>query len=202
MTSIAAPQPLTLGDAVVPRSLLRDVGLVVGFAGLTAAAAQLSFPLPWTPVPVTGQTFAVLATGTVLGWRRGSLSQLLYVLLGAVGLPFYAGGESGFEVATGATGGYLLGFVLAAALVGALCERRQDRHLLTSVPAMLAGSAVIYAVGVPWLGAVLDVSAVKAMELGLVPFVVGDAVKLVLAGALAPLAWRALRGRSNRDPGS
>lgn len=195
MTAVFLPTPRTLADAVLPRSLVRDVALVVGFALLTAAAAQLTFRLPWTPVPITGQTFAVLATGTVLGWRRGSLSQLLYVVLGAVGLPFYAGGASGLEVATGATGGYLIGFVLAAALVGALCERSQDRHLLTSIPAMLAGSAVIYAVGVPWLAAVLDVSAVKAMELGLVPFVIGDALKLLIAGGSAPLAWRMLRRR-------
>lgn len=199
MTAISAPRSATLADVVLPRSLVRNIALVVGFAALTAAAAQLSFRLPWTPVPITGQTFAVLATGTVLGWQRGALSQLLYVAVGAAGLPIYAGAAGGWKAATGATGGYLIGFILAAALVGALSERRQDRQLLTSIPAMLAGSALIYAVGVPWLAAVLDVSGIKAMELGMVPFLVGDAAKLLLAGGLAPAAWRALRQREDTD---
>jgi biotin transport system substrate-specific component len=185
--------PRTLADAVLPRRLATDVALVVGFAAFTALAAQLSFRLPWTPVPITGQTFAVLTAGAVLGTRRGLASQLLYVLAGAAGLPVYAAGAGGWAAATGATGGYLIGFVLAAALVGRLSERSQDRQLLTSVPAMLAGSAVIYAAGVPWLAANLGVSAAKAIELGMAPFLIGDAVKLVAAGALTPTAWRVLR---------
>jgi biotin transport system substrate-specific component len=193
MTAIAPAAPRTLADAVLPRSLVTDVALVVGFAALTAAAAQLSFHLPWTPVPITGQTFAVLASGTVLGVRRGGLSQLLYVAVGALGAPVYASGAGGWAAATGATGGYLIGFVLAAALVGALADRRQDRALLTSIPAMLAGSAVIYALGVPWLAWKLGVSGTKAVELGMAPFLIGDAVKLLAAGALAPGAWRFVR---------
>ena len=194
MTAALAPTaPRTLADAVVDRRLVTDIVLVVGFAAVTAAAAQLSFRLPWTPVPVTGQTFAVLTAGAVLGTRRGAASQLLYVLVGALGLPVYAGASGGWAAATGATGGYLLGFVLAAALVGQLSERSQDRQLLTAVPAMLAGSAVVYAVGVPWLAATLDVSATKAIELGMAPFLIGDAVKLLAAGALTPAAWRLLR---------
>lgn len=199
MTAISAPAPSTLADALVPRSLVRDAALVGGFVVLTAAAAQVSIQLPWTPVPITGQTFAVLATGTVLGWKRGALTQLLYLLVGAVGVPVYAGGASGWKVVSGATGGYLVGFVLAAALVGALCERKQDRHLLTSIPAMLAGSALVYGIGLPWLAAVLGVSGVKAIELGLVPFLVGDVVKMALAGGLAPLAWGAVRRRERND---
>lgn len=193
MTAALAPAPRTLADAVVSPRLATDVVLVVGFAAMTAAAAQLSFRLPWTPVPLTGQTFAVLAAGAVLGTRRGAASQLLYVVAGALGLPIYAGAAGGWAAATGATGGYLLGFVLASALVGRLSERSQDRQLLTSIPAMLAGSAVIYAVGVPWLAATLDVSATKAIELGMAPFLIGDAVKLLAAGALTPAAWRLLR---------
>ncbi len=193
MTAAApAASPLTLAD-LLPRTRLRTVGLVIGFALLTAAAAQVRVALPFTPVPVTGQTFAVLLTGAALGWRLGAASQLLYVVLGAVGLPFYAGGERGWDVATGATGGYLVGFVLAAALVGALAERRHDRTLLTAIPAMLAGTAVIYVCGVAWLAHVLSVDATRAMELGLVPFVIGDALKLLLAGALFPAAWRFAR---------
>lgn len=192
--------PVTLAD-LLPRTRARTVALVVGFALLTAAAAQVAIPLPWTPVPVTGQTFAVLLAGGTLGWRAGGASQLLYVLLGAVGLPFYADGASGWQVATGATGGYLVGFVVAAALVGLLAERRQDRAVLTAVPAMLAGTAVIYVFGVTWLAAVLDADATTALTKGLIPFVIGDAVKLVAAGLLLPAAWR-LAGRSQGAGGT
>lgn len=193
MTAIAPAAPRTLADVVLPRSLVTDIALVAGFAALTALAAQVSIALPFTPVPITGQTFAVLAAGTVLGAKRGPLSQLLYVLVGALGAPIYASGQGGWAAATGATGGYLVGFVLAAALVGALSERRHDRQLLTSLPAMLAGSAVIYALGVPFLAWKLGVSGVKAVELGMAPFLIGDAVKLVAAGALAPGAWQLVR---------
>jgi biotin transport system substrate-specific component len=199
MTAIAPAAPRTLADAVLPRSLVTDIALVAGFAALTAVAAQISIRLPWTPVPITGQTFAVLAAGTVLGAKRGPLSQLLYVVVGALGAPIYADGAGGWAAATGATGGYLLGFVLAAALVGALSERRQDRQLLTSVPAMLAGSALIYALGVPWLAANLGVSGTKAIELGMAPFLIGDAVKLLAAGALAPGAWAVVRRLRDED---
>ena len=187
MEAIAAPT--TLAD-LMPRVRVRTPALVVGFALLTAIAAQITFPLPWTPVPVTGQTFAVLVTGAALGWRRGAAAQLLYVALGAAGLPFYADGASGWEVATGATGGYLVGFVLSAAIVGALAERRQDRSVLTSVPAMLAGTALTYLAGVSWLAHSLGVDATTALELGLTPFVIGDAAKLVAAGLVLPAAWR------------
>lgn len=189
-----SPNRATLAD-LLPRTRARTVALVVGFALLTAAAAQVTIPLPWTPVPVTGQTFAVLLAGATLGWRAGGASQLLYVALGAVGLPFYADGAGGWQVATGATGGYLVGFVVAAALVGLLAEHGQDRTVLTSVPAMLAGTAVIYLFGVTWLAAVLDVDATTAMTKGLLPFLIGDAIKLVAAGLVLPAAWR-VAGRS------
>ena len=198
MTAAATPElfaPRTLAD-LLPRRLAIDVALVAGFAALTALAAQLTFRLPWTPVPSTGQTFAVLTAGAVLGTRRGALSQLLYVAVGALGLPVYAGGVGGWAAATGATAGYLVGFVLAAALVGRLSERRHDRQLLTSIPAMLAGSAVVYALGVPWLAWKLGVAGTEAIELGMTPFVIGDAVKLLAAGALTPTAWQVLGRRS------
>ncbi|MGH9182484.1 MAG: biotin transporter BioY [Acidimicrobiales bacterium] len=187
-----AATPVTLAD-LLPRIRARTAALVVGFALLTAASAQLSVHLPWTPVPVTGQTFAVLLAGAALGWRAGGASQLLYLSLGAVGLPFYAAGASGWSVVSGATGGYLVGFVVAAALVGALAERQQDRTLLTSVPAMLAGTAVIYLLGVTWLAHVADLDATTAVEQGLAPFVIGDALKLVAAGAVFPAAWKLAR---------
>ena len=169
------------------------MALVVGFALFTAVAAQVRFSLPWTPVPITGQTLAVMLAGASLGWRDGACSQLLYILLGLIGLPFFQNGTSGWSVVSGATGGYLVGFVVAAAIVGALAERGQDRRILTSIPAMLAGSAVIYLFGVPWLAHVVGVNATRAIELGMAPFVVGDLFKLLLAGALLPAAWKLAR---------
>ena len=191
----AAPSlaPSTLAD-LLPRTRVRTVALVVGFALLTAAAAQIAIPLPWTPVPLTGTTFAVLLAGATLGWRAGAASQLLYTALALAGLPFYQDGQSGWTYATGATGGYLVGFVVAAAVVGFLAQRGQDRTVATSVPAMLAGTAVIYLFGVVWLGHVLEASAVTALEKGMLPFVIGDALKLVVAGALLPAAWRLIPG--------
>lgn len=197
MTTTTAPLAgrATLAD-LLPQSRVRTVALVVGFALLTAAAAQITIALPWTPVPLTGTTFAVLLAGATLGWRAGGASQLLYVVLGAVGLPFYQGGESGWTYASGATGGYLVGFVIAAALVGYLAERGQDRSLATSISAMLAGTAVVYLFGVIWLGHVIQADAVTALEKGMLPFVIGDGLKLLAAGALLPLAWRLAPRRS------
>lgn len=181
----------TIFDAVpIPRARWRTAVGVVGFALLTAAAAQVRFHLPFTPVPVTGQTFAVLLTGAALGARAGAASQGLYLALGLIGLPVYTDLEGGWHAATGATGGYLLGFVVAAAVVGALAERRQDRSLLTSIPAMLTGTAIIYTFGALWLAHHQGISVAKAVELGVSPFLIGDAVKLLLAGLLLPAAWR------------
>lgn len=191
MSAVTIANPTTLAQrAGLVSSRERAALLVVGAALLTAAAAQVSFALPFTPVPITGQTFAVLLTGTALGSRLGPASQALYVALGALGLPFYADGEGGWQAATGATAGYLVGFVVAAAVLGALAERRQDRSVLTAVPAMLMGTAVIYGLGAWWLAVHLDVSAAKAVELGVAPFLLGDTVKLAAAGLLLPATWR------------
>lgn len=175
---------------VLPRSATMTAGLVAGFALLTAVAAQIVIPLPFTPVPITGQTFAVLLAGAALGANAGAASQMLYVLLGAVGLPFYHGGNSGWAVVQGATGGYLVGFIVAAWLIGALAERRQDRSIATAIPAFLMGSVVIHLFGVPWLAASLDVGWTEAASLGTVPFILGDLVKLALAGLVLPAAWK------------
>ena len=169
---------------------MATIALVVGFALLTALTAQIRIHLPFTPVPITGQTFAVLLSGATLGWRAGAASQALYVALGAVGLPFYADGAHGFTVLAGATGGYLVGFVVAAGLVGWLAERRHDRNVLTAAIAFLGGTAIIYVFGVTWLMWELDVSGTRAMELGMVPFVIGDLLKVGLAGLALPTAWR------------
>lgn len=183
-----------------PRFMV-DAVAVTGFALLTALAAQISIPLGFTPVPLTGQTFAVLLSGAALGANRGALSQLLYIFLGAVGLPFYAGAEGGWQAATGATAGYLIGFVAAAFVIGALAQRGQDRHALTAVPAFLAGSAIIYAFGAGWLAYFLGLPLTaaagesSAVSLGVAPFLIGDLLKALVAGLLLPSAWAAL-GRS------
>ena len=178
-----------IAGVVLPRQRTITLILVAGFALLTAAAAQIRIPLPLTPVPVTGQTFAVLLAGAALGRNAGAASQGLYLVLGLV-FPFYAGGASGWTHATGATGGFLLGFIAAAWVVGALAERRQDRAVSTAVPAFLTGTAAIYLLGVPWLAHVLGVSWVRAVELGVAPFLFGDLLKIVLAGAVLPAAWK------------
>lgn len=182
--------PAVISTRILPRTRVTTAALVVGFALLTALAAQIEIPLWFTPVPITGQTFAVLLAGAALGMKAGAASQALYWALGAVGLPFYSGGEGGWTVATGATAGYLVGFVVAAALVGALAERQHDRSVLTAVPAFLAGSAIIYLFGVSWLMIDLGVDSTRALELGMTPFVVGDLVKIALAGLALPAAWR------------
>lgn len=192
----------TLTAAVLPRSGAVSAALVTGFALFTALMAQISIPLGFTPVPITGQTFAVLLSGAALGSRLGPASQLVYWAMGAVGLPFYAGGcaadgaqwplcsGGGWDVATGATAGYLVGFVVAAWVVGKLAERNQDREIWTAVPAFLLGSVIIHLFGVPWLARILEVGWVRAAELGSYPFIAGDLIKVALAGVLLPVAWR------------
>lgn len=195
--AIVPPAPSTLID-LIDRSRVRDAVAVVGFALLTAVAAQISIPLGFTPVPLTGQTFAVLLAGGVLGSRRGGLSMLLYVALGAIGLPFYADGAGGWTAATGATAGYLVGFIVAAIVVGLMAEHGQDRKLSTSIPAFIAGTMIIYTIGAGWLaydlGLPLTAAAGEpsAISLGVAPFLVGDVFKALLAGAMLPAAWRFL----------
>jgi biotin transport system substrate-specific component len=168
---------------------LADALLVLAGAGVVAVAAQVSIPLPFTPVPITGQTFAVVLAGASLGAVRGTASLSLYLAVGLLGAPVYADGAHGWDVVSGATGGYLVGFILAAGLTGWLAERRWDRRFSSALAAMLTGNVVIYLVGLPWLAVVLDTGLEKTLELGLYPFVPGDMLKLYLAGALLPAAW-------------
>jgi biotin transport system substrate-specific component len=178
----------------VPRVGARaDAVLVLAGAALIAGAAQVSIPLPFTPVPVTGQTFAVLLVGASLGTARGLSAAVLYVLLGIAGAPVYADGGSGWHVFTGATGGYLVGIALAAAVAGRLAERRWDRSVSSAIGAMLTGNVVVYLCGLPWLAHSLGTGLTKTLELGLYPFVAGDLLKLYLAAALLPAAWRLTR---------
>ena len=156
---------------------------------MTALFAQFTIPLPFTPVPITGQTFAVLLSGATLGMTAGGASQVLYLLLG-IFFPFYADGASGTEVLFGTSGGYLFGFVVAAVLVGKLAERRHDRRVPSAVTAFLTGSLVIYLFGVIGLMAKAEMDLLTAVERGVVPFLLGDTIKAYAAGLLLPAAWR------------
>jgi biotin transport system substrate-specific component len=194
--STAEERGLTIADFLVPIRLgervnarVRDVALVVAGALLIYLTARIAFLVPGSPVPITGQTFGVLLVGGALGFRRGLIGVGLYVLLGVIGLPFFAEGKGGLSIIWGATGGYLIGFVVAGALVGRLAELGWDRKIGGAVGAMLLGNAVIYVVALPWLGVVTSSGPEETIALGLAPFVVGDALKLILAAVLFPVAW-------------
>jgi biotin transport system substrate-specific component len=200
----ATERGLTIADFLVPirvgeqlSSTARHVALVIAGAIVVALAAQVSFRLPNSPVPITGQTFGVLLVGGALGFRRGALALLLYVVAGFA-LPVYADHGSGISrlvapsgghLVFGATGGYLVGFVLAAAAVGRLAELGWDRRLPGALAALLVGNVAIYVVGVPWLAAATGMSIGPAVQQGLEPFVLTDALKLLLAAGLFPVAW-------------
>lgn len=188
------PQAATLRLAVFPRSgLLVDVLLVLAGAGLVALCAQIEIPLAFTPVPISGQTFAVLLVGASLGPLLGGSSLLLYFCVGLIGAPVYSGGDGGWEIVHGATGGYLVGFIAAAVLTGWLAQRRWDRHFNSAVAAMLSGSVVIYSFGLPWLAKEIGTGLEGTLEAGLYPFVIGDLIKLYLAGMLLPGAWKLVK---------
>jgi biotin transport system substrate-specific component len=181
-----ASQPLVLSD-LIPGALARDLLLVVSGAGLVGLLAQISIHIPGTPVPITGQTLGVLLTGTALGWRRGVAAMLLYAVVGVIGLPWFAGGTSGYA---GASFGYIIGFIFAAGVCGRLAEMGNDRKLRTSVPAMVAGEIIMYVIGVAWLAVDLHVGVGTAISEGFTPFWIGDAIKCALAAGLLPSAWK------------
>jgi biotin transport system substrate-specific component len=190
----AQPRPLTLADLLPAwRSapLVRDAVLVVAAAALTGAAAQVAFTVPWTPVPYTLQTGAVLLSGTVLGARRGLLAMLVYLAAGGLGLGVFAEGEAGIAQIFGRTGGYLIGFVVAGVLVGRLAELRWDRSVMRSALLMVLGTVVIYAIGVPVLALVGQMTASDAVWYGAAVFVPWDLAKIVVAAVCLPLGWRA-----------
>ncbi|MGD3107239.1 biotin transporter BioY [Streptomyces sp. YGL11-2] len=180
-----------LPAATATRARVRDAALVVGGAALTGVAAQIAVPIPGSPVPVTGQTFAALLVGASLGAGRGLLSLALYAIAGVAGMPWFAGGASG---AGGATFGYVLGMLLAATAVGALARRGGDRGVLRTAGTMAAGNALIYATGVPFLAFSTGMPLGKAVAVGMVPFLLGDALKIALAMGALPAAWK-LAGR-------
>ena len=186
---MSVARPLTLADVAAPQSnALTNTLLVVAASLVTAAAAQVEIRLPWTPVPITGQTFAVLLSGAVLGARRAFLAQVLYMAEGASGLPFFSGGAAGLAKLVGPTGGYLAAFPFAAALTGFLAERAWDRKPLTMFLTMLAGSGLIFGLGLAQLSRFVPASLLLAS--GLLPFIPGDLVKAALAAALFPVTWK------------
>ncbi len=185
---------MTYADVLRPSvkrfALLYDVAWVAGGTLFIALSAQLAIPLPFSPVPATGQTLAVLLMGALLGSRRGSLCLLAYLAEGVLGLPVFAGATAGLARLVGPTGGYLVGFLAAVFLVGMLAERGWDRRVGTTFLAMLLGNVVIYAFGLPWLARFVGGEMVLA--LGLLPFIPGDLLKLLLATMLLPWGWKLL----------
>jgi len=184
----------TITQRLFPKTnqLVRDILLVIGGSLLMAVFAQIRLPLPFTPVPITGQTLAALLVGAALGKNRAGLSILLYLGLGLTGLPVFAGGAQGLAYMAGATGGFLVGFIPAAYVVGWLAEQGLDRDIRTALLPFLVGEMIIYTFGLIWLSIYVgDLSS--AFALGFHPFIVGDAIKIALAVLLLPGAWRFVR---------
>lgn len=197
--SLAIGRP-TLADRVFSRGIVTDIVLVAAGAALTAIAAQVAVPL-W-PVPITGQTLAVLLVGSSLGALRGSLSMLLYAVLGLAGLPVFSDSSSGLGVLLGPTGGYIVGFVFAAAFTGWIAQRSWDRRILRCVLAFLGGTVVTFAIGLPWLAVVLGLDLGQTLEGGLYPFILGGVVKAVLAAGVVTLGWRYIEREDERRAAS
>ena len=171
-------------------AMVYDIALIVAGSLFIAASAQVAVILPISPVPVTGQTFAVLMVGMLLGARRGSLCILAYLAQGLAGLPVFSLGRAGLAVLLGPTGGYLVGFIAAAYITGLLAEKRWDRHIATTILTMVLGNIIIYAFGLAWLCLLAGLN--NALRTGLYPFIAGDAVKIALAAILLPGGWKIL----------
>ena len=172
----------------VNENIWSDLALILVGSIFVALSAQIAFYLPFSPIPITGQTLAVLLCGAVLGSRRGSLSLALYLLQGAIGFPVFAGGTGGLAVFFGPTAGYLAGFVPAAFLVGALCEKGFDRNWASTLIAFLGGQLIIYVLGILRLSSFIGFEQV--LEIGIVPFLFGDAIKIGIAAILLPSCWK------------
>lgn len=166
---------------------VRDALLTLAGATFIAVAGYVIIPLPFTPVPISLATFAVLLTGAALGPLRGGMSAGIYLAIGIVGVPLFANGSSGWAFSSF---GYIVGYVAATLLVGILARRRSDRNVWKTLGVAILGSLTIYAFGVPWLAAFLGVDLITALTLGVVPFLLGDAIKIVAMAALLPATWR------------
>jgi len=191
-TTYAKPETL-IGSALAPLDFARSTGLVLGFSLLTALAAQIAIPIG--PVPITGQTFAVLLTGALLGSRLGALAMVAYLIEGASGLPFFYGGSGGIAHLLGPTGGYLVAFPAAAFITGAFAEHGWDKRFLTAAAAMTIGSALIILSGWAWLSQFMTPSV--AFDAGVTKFIVGDIVKIILAAAVLPTGWKLLNRKAS-----
>ena len=189
-SALSAPlhlrRPLVLAD-LVPGARVRDVLLVVGGAMFTGLFAQIAIPVAGSPVPITGQTFAALIVGAALGWQRGAASLGLYMVAGMAGVPWYADGVSGFGFPSF---GYVIGFVFAAALVGALANWGGDRNPLPTIGTMVLGNAVIYVFGLAYLMYDLGIDLGAAWDIGMKNYLLGDAIKILLAAGCLPAIWR------------
>lgn len=194
---------MTLVDAIAIRAparqlpWLRNLILIVGGSLLVALSAQLVVRLPFTPIPVTGQTLGVLLVGAALGARRGAAALALYLAEGAAGLPVFAGGAAGLIYLLGPTGGYLFSFPLAAFVTGLAAERGWDRNVLTTAMAMMLGVGLIFALGILWLS--FFVGWDRVWVAGLLPFLPGAAIKIAVAAAALPVAWKVVGQRKRQD---
>jgi biotin transport system substrate-specific component len=197
-TPTTAPRPRVLADAI-PGAAVRDAALVVGGAGLMALLAQVSIPVDPSPVPITGQTLGVGLVGATLGLRRGAASMLLYVLAGLL-LPVYSEGHSGWSTVWSASGGYLLGFVIAAAVVGRLAELGQDRKVLTAALAFVLAQAIVFVPGVIGVKLATDEDWGWSIHWGFTVFIFGGLVKAAILAAVLPSAWRMVRRFERQHP--
>ena len=195
-TPYAKPETL-LAAALAPLDWTRSVSLVVAFSLLTARAAQVVIPIG--PVPITGQSFAVLLTGALLGSRLGAMALIVYLIEGASGLPFFYGGSSGIAHLFGPTGGYLIAFPAAAFITGAFAEHGWDKRYLTAVASMAIGSAVIMLSGCGWFALITNTSLPTAFQLAVLQFIPGDIIKILLAAAVLPSGWALLKRRASEE---
>lgn len=184
-------RPLVLGD-IIPGAYWRDAALVAGGALLTVLGAQISIPLPNSPVPITGQTLAVVVAGASLGAWRGAGSQVLYLVLGLF-LPVFSNGGQGLQTIFGATGGFLVAFPIVAGIMGFMAERGADRKPLLAIVTFAAGQLIIFGIGVPWLKLATGMEWSAALEKGCLVFIPGGIIKSILAGVATPLAWKLVR---------
>jgi biotin transport system substrate-specific component len=191
------PPDTLISAALAPLDWTRSVSLAVVFSLLTALAAQIVIPIG--PVPITGQTFAVLLTGALLGSRLGAIAMIVYLGEGAIGLPFFYGGHGGLAHLFGPTGGYLLAFPAAAFITGAFAENGWDKRFLSAVAAMAVGSILILAAGWAWFSVLMHTESIAAFKLSVAPHLVGDVVKIVLAAAVLPTGWALLKRKPSQD---